>query len=370
MNPSPDDLLKPLRGMYLAQLRERTESANVFLAHARSGAVSAEERELMRQLAHKLAGSGTTYGFPVITQTARALEEALQIPEAPPDSLALLAESLAHACAQALLTVERESSDPVSRSAPPPAAADKPVLLAVDDDPVVRETLSALFGREFSVVTAPDGATALRMVREHLPRLILLDVTMPDMTGMELLASLRKDGVKVPIVMITARAKAEDVVTALSAGATDYIVKPFSPEDLAVKVRDLLRRSGKTVLIADDDPAIRDLLGYKFRLAGVSVLSAPDGEEAHRMAVEYRPQLAVLDRMMPGLDGIAVLQKMRENPATKDIPVIFLTALRQEKDILEGFRMGVSDYVIKPFLPEEVLARGMRLLGLSAPGPG
>jgi DNA-binding response OmpR family regulator len=72
--------------------------------------------------------------------------------------------------------------------------------------------------------------------------------------------------------------------------------------------------------------------------------------------------------MMPGLDGIAVLQKLRENPATKAIPVMFLTAMRQEKDILEGFRIGVSDYVIKPFLPEEVLARGMRLLGISESG--
>jgi DNA-binding response OmpR family regulator len=59
---------------------------------------------------------------------------------------------------------------------------------------------------------------------------------------------------------------------------------------------------------------------------------------------------------------------MRERPETRDIPVIFLTALRQEKDILEGFRIGVSDYVIKPFLPEEVLARGLRLLGLEKNG--
>ena len=65
---------------------------------------------------------------------------------------------------------------------------------------------------------------------------------------------------------------------------------------------------------------------------------------------------------MPGLDGIAVLAQLREDPTTRHIPVIFLTAKRQEQDILEGFRLGVADYVIKPFLPEEVLARSLRLL--------
>jgi DNA-binding response OmpR family regulator/HPt (histidine-containing phosphotransfer) domain-containing protein len=372
MNPNPEDLLKPLRGMYLAQLRERAESAQAFLDHCREGAVPANESKLMEELAHKLAGSGTTYGFPLITQTARALEEALRDTGAragtQPAALAILAESLVHACGQALLTVERGSADPVSRAAPPTAASGKPLILAVDDDPVVRETLSALFGKEFEVITAPDGEAGLRLAGERPPRLILLDDTMPNMTGMQALAGLRARGVDVPIIMITAKARAADVVGALAAGASDYIVKPFKPEELAAKVRELLRRSGKTVLIADDDPAIRDLLSYKFRLAGLSVLAAADGEEALRLAMEYRPQLAILDRMMPGLDGIAVLQKLRESPDTKGIPVMFLTALRQEKDILEGFRIGVSDYVIKPFLPEEVLARGMRLLGLEESG--
>jgi DNA-binding response OmpR family regulator len=120
------------------------------------------------------------------------------------------------------------------------------------------------------------------------------------------------------------------------------------------------------VLIADDDAAIRDLLAYKFRLAGLRVLTAADGEDALKQAMMHRPDLAILDRMMPGLDGVAVFQQLRASEATRGIPVIFLTAMRQERDILEGFRLGVADYVIKPFLPEEVLARGLRLLGLGA----
>jgi DNA-binding response OmpR family regulator/HPt (histidine-containing phosphotransfer) domain-containing protein len=365
MNAMPEDLLKPLRGMYLAQLRERVESAEAFLAHCRVGSVPENERSLMAGLAHKLAGSGTTYGFPMITQSARALEEALQtVPPVEGAILLPLAESLVHACGQALLMTERDSADASVRAAAPPPAALKPVMLAVDDDPVIRDTLAALFGRDFEVVTARDGLEGLALATERNPRLILVDQSMPQMTGVEFVESLRKAHNDVPIIMITAENTPQDVVRALAAGVTDYILKPFKTEDVAAKVRDLLRRSGRTVLIADDDPAIRDLLAYKFRLAGVRVITAADGEEAWRMASEYLPRLAILDRMMPGLDGVAVLQKMRERAETRDIPVIFLTALRQEKDILEGFRIGVSDYVIKPFLPEEVLARGLRLLGL------
>ncbi len=369
MTQTPDDLLKPLRGMYLAQLRERAASVTEFLKHCRTGKLPAGEAELMHGLAHKLAGSGTTYGFPLITQSARALEEALAPERADAvsaETLVPLVESLDHACAQALLMVERESDDPAARMQLPEAGIAKPVILAADDDPVVRETLTALFGKDFTVVTAGDGREALRLVREQRPQLILLDEAMPKMSGLEMLEALQADegNADIPVIMLTAKTRSEDVLKALSAGASDYIVKPFKPQELAEKVRTLLSRSGKTVLIADDDPAIRELLAYKFRMAGVRVQLAADGEEALRLAVEYKPQLAVLDRMMPGLDGVAVLQQLRANAATKSIPVMFLTALRQERDILEGFRLGVADYVIKPFLPEEVLARGMRLLGL------
>ncbi len=368
MSASPEDLIKPLRGMYLAQLRERAGTVEAFLDRCRGGGVPDGELAMMESLAHKLAGSGTTYGFPLITRAARALEEALQA-KAGAAALAPLAESLHHACAQAVLLIERDSADPAPHA--DIVASGKPALLAVDDDPVIRETLVALFGRDFEVLTATDGAEGLRLARERAPRLLIVDETMPNMTGLELVKALRADpgGDGVPVIMVTSRSKSHDVVQALAAGVSDYIAKPFKPEELAAKVRELLRRAGKTVLIADDDPAIRDLLAYKFRLAGVRVLTAVDGEEACRMAKEYVPHLAILDRMMPGLDGVAVLRTLRDDPATRGMPVIFLTAMRQEKDILEGFRTGVSDYVVKPFMPEEVLARGMRLLGIDGREP-
>jgi DNA-binding response OmpR family regulator/HPt (histidine-containing phosphotransfer) domain-containing protein len=366
MTPDVNDLLKPLRGMYLAQLRERVESVAAFAEQCRVSAAAANERQVMKALAHKLAGSGTTYGFPLITQTARALEEAL---DASADDARLLAlsESLQHVCDQVLLSVERGAEG--SLTGITPAAADmRPVLLSVDDDAVVRDTIAAVFQRDFNVISAHEGAAALELARAHKPQLVLLDENMPGMSGTEVLQALRADEALrgIPVIMLTAQSHARDVARAVAAGAVDYLVKPFDPAQLADKVRDLMHRSGKSVLIADDDAAIRDLLAYKFRLAGLRVLTAPDGEEALRQARLHRPDLAILDRMMPGLDGVTVLQQLRASAETRDIPIMFLTAMRQERDILEGFRLGVADYVIKPFLPEEVLARGMRLLGLGA----
>ncbi|MCD6025354.1 MAG: two-component response regulator [Fibrobacteria bacterium] len=367
MSLDTGDLLKPLRGMYLAQLRERVESVASFIEQCRAGAAQDNEKQVMKALAHKLAGSGTTYGFPLITQTARALEEALDDASTPDSRLLALAESLQHVCDQVLLSVERGAEG--SLTGIQPAQEDtRPVLLSVDDDPVVRDTIAAVFQRDFNVVSAHEGAAALELARKHKPHLVLLDENMPGLSGTEVLQALRADeGLRgIPVIMLTAQSHARDVARAVAAGAVDYLVKPFDPGQLADKVRELMHRSGKSVLIADDDAAIRDLLAYKFRLAGLRVLTAADGEEALRQAQLHRPDLAILDRMMPGLDGVTVLQQLRASPETRRIPVIFLTAMRQERDILEGFRLGVADYVIKPFLPEEVLARGMRLLGLGA----
>jgi DNA-binding response OmpR family regulator/HPt (histidine-containing phosphotransfer) domain-containing protein len=356
--------------MYLAQLRERVGSVASFLQQCRDGTAQENERLVMRNLAHKLAGSGTTYGFPLITQTARQLEESLDAGTEDPAVLAALTESLLHVCEQVLLSVERGAESSLMGVGGSDGHDLRPILLNVDDDPLIRDLVSALFGADFKVMTASDGPEALALLREHKPQLILLDEIMPGMTGTELLKKLRENETlrDIPVIMLTAKAHSGDVVQAVSAGAVDYIVKPFDPADLMVKVRSLLSRSGKSILIADDDGAIRDLLAYKFRLAGLRVITAADGEEALSQALLHRPDLAILDRMMPGLDGVAVLRQLRVNADTRSIPVIFLTAMRQERDILEGFRLGVADYVIKPFLPEEVLVRSLRLLGLGTEG--
>jgi DNA-binding response OmpR family regulator len=117
------------------------------------------------------------------------------------------------------------------------------------------------------------------------------------------------------------------------------------------------------VLVADDDDDIRDLVAFRLDRAGYEVLRAGDGQEALDLAKEHRPDLAVLDVMMPKLTGYDVTRELRADAATSRIPVILLTARVQEADVARGFEAGADDYVKKPFSPQELKARVQAVLG-------
>ena len=117
------------------------------------------------------------------------------------------------------------------------------------------------------------------------------------------------------------------------------------------------------VLVADDDPDILDLVRYRLERSGYQVATATDGAEAVRLAGELSPALAVLDVMMPSLDGLEATRRLRGDPATARIPVILLTAKAQDADVQEGFLAGADDYIRKPFSPRELSARVQAVLG-------
>jgi CheY-like chemotaxis protein len=117
-----------------------------------------------------------------------------------------------------------------------------------------------------------------------------------------------------------------------------------------------------TVLVCDDDPLILDLLRHRLAERGYRVELARDGAEGLARVAERRPDAIVLDAMMPRIDGFEVLRTLRENGETRHIPVIFLTARRQERDVLEALNLGADDFINKPFIPEELLSRLSRLL--------
>jgi CheY-like chemotaxis protein len=117
-----------------------------------------------------------------------------------------------------------------------------------------------------------------------------------------------------------------------------------------------------TVLVCDDDPLILDLLDYRLSARGYRVELARDGQEGLARVAERRPDAMVLDAMMPRVDGFEVLRKLRESEETRRIPVIILTARRQERDVLDALKLGADDFLTKPFIPEELLSRLALLL--------
>jgi DNA-binding response OmpR family regulator len=117
------------------------------------------------------------------------------------------------------------------------------------------------------------------------------------------------------------------------------------------------------VLVADDDPDILALVRFRLERDGYEVLSAPDGETALDLALARTPDLAVLDVMMPRLDGYEVTRRLREHGPTTTIPIILLTARVQEPDLERGFEAGADDYVTKPFSPQALGERVQAALG-------
>jgi len=110
------------------------------------------------------------------------------------------------------------------------------------------------------------------------------------------------------------------------------------------------------VLVVDDEPTILDVVGRYMERAGYETYRAADGPEALRLAAAHRPDLVVLDLMLPGIDGIEVMRQLHEAPGPR-IAVILLTARGEESDRLVGLRQGADDYVVKPFSPAELVAR-------------
>jgi DNA-binding response OmpR family regulator len=111
-----------------------------------------------------------------------------------------------------------------------------------------------------------------------------------------------------------------------------------------------------TVLVVDDEPTIVEVVARYMERAGYETLEAADGLEALQLAEQRRPDLIVLDVMLPGIDGIEVMRRLHERPG-KPVPVILLTARGEESDRLVGLRRGADDYVVKPFSPAELVAR-------------
>lgn len=117
------------------------------------------------------------------------------------------------------------------------------------------------------------------------------------------------------------------------------------------------------VLVAEDDADILALVAYRLERSGYEVVTASNGQEALDRAAERAPDLAVLDVMMPKVDGYGVTERLREDPDTARTPIILLTARVQEADVARGFEAGADDYLKKPFSPAELRARVQAILG-------
>jgi len=116
------------------------------------------------------------------------------------------------------------------------------------------------------------------------------------------------------------------------------------------------------ILIAEDSSTVRRLVAARLAADGYEVLEAADGDEALTLARSDRPDLVILDKVMPKLDGFEVVRALREDPQTRTVPIVMLTERTSEEDVLGGLDLGVDEYIPKPFSPHELSARVRRAL--------
>lgn len=127
--------------------------------------------------------------------------------------------------------------------------------------------------------------------------------------------------------------------------------------------------TGKTVLIVDDEPAIREMIAVALEMADYECLEAADALEAHALIVDRQPDIILLDWMLPGTSGIELARRLKKDETTADIPIIMLTAKVEEDNKIRGLEVGADDYITKPFSPRELVARLKAVLRRATP-PG
>ncbi|MCB0033317.1 MAG: response regulator, partial [Anaerolineales bacterium] len=219
------------------------------------------------------------------------------------------------------------------------------IVLVIDDDPAARELISHHLTREgFHVETAENGEQGLQLAHQLQPDVITLDVMMPNIDGWTVLSRLKANQAlsKIPVVLLT---MVEDKTRGFALGAADYIVKPISRKKLLSLVKryrpTLQNEEPSHVLIIEDDEPTRELIQRTLKSEGWFTAEAQNGLIALEKMQEQKPDLILLDLMMPHMDGFQFLEAIRLKEAWRKIPVIVVTA----KDLTAEDRALLNGYV-------------------------
>jgi PAS domain S-box-containing protein len=211
-------------------------------------------------------------------------------------------------------------------------------VLVIEDDPSAAQLLSEYLAEDgFAVEVAATGEHGIARAERDPPVLVCLDIGLAgELDGWQVLARLKESPAtsRVPVVVCTA---GNDRQKAAALGAADFIAKPFSGDRLREAVRRLLPGGRGSVLVVDDEEQVRALVRETLSGDGFELREAADGEQALEVVGAQRPDVVVLDLVMPGLDGFSVLERLQSEPATRAIPVIVLTArrlTREERELL------------------------------------
>jgi signal transduction histidine kinase/CheY-like chemotaxis protein/putative methionine-R-sulfoxide reductase with GAF domain len=258
---------------------------------------------------------------------------------------------------EALVTAARtEAGHPIAEE------TEEPLILVVDDDAIARELVVRHLERAgFAVVAARGGQEGLRLVRELRPAAVTLDIMMPDLDGWTVLAAIKGDPALaiIPVVLMSI---VDQKNRGYALGAADYLVKPVDRAKLVETLTGICGSTAGRALLVDDDEMVRRSVRQALEPIGWKVTEAENGEVAVKSLIADRPDVIILDLMMPKMDGFEFLEELHGRPGWQEIPVVIITA----KDLTDEDRNrlnGGVERIIQKSDRDEMLRQLSREIG-------
>lgn len=235
-------------------------------------------------------------------------------------------------------------------------------VLLIEDDSVARNMLKRVIEREgYEIILATDGHDGLNKFKSEKPDIVITDINMPRMNGLEVMRKVKEISPSTEIILITGHGDYEIAVLALQEGALDYIKKPINLDDIILslgraKEKILQKRKigiKNSILILEDDKNTRDKLAKIFEKEGYMVYTGADGEEGVDIFSNNKIDILIVDINMPKKSGIEVLNEVKQ--ASKNFEIILLTGYGDENTAIQAMRCGAINYLRKPIDVEQLI---------------
>ncbi|MCK4491420.1 MAG: response regulator [Candidatus Altiarchaeales archaeon] len=225
----------------------------------------------------------------------------------------------------------------------------KKILHIEDDEDIQTSVRGILEYQGYNVITASTGREGLDKLKEEHIDLVLLDMMLPDMNGLEVFGKMREMFHPAKAAFLSTMPIPDDDLTSLKEeGIVDYIIKPFNNEDLIRRVRNILDHRRNVLHIEDDEDTL-NLVKLLLETRGYRVLTASNGREGlDQLSGDI--DLVLLDVMLPDMSGWTIFQEIRKNPGNKNLKIAFLSIVPvSEEQLMKFHDWGVREYIMKPF---------------------
>ena len=270
-------------------------------------------------------------------------------------------------------------------------------VLLVDDDPKSLRFYEAILGeKNYDLIKAATGKEALELTTSHLPDLILLDIILPDIDGMEVTRRIRQDETakNIPIILITSLDDTETKEIGLESGAEEFLTKPVRPVELTARVNSMIRlkqyrdqiavrrqsleaetkgaegaastadseKMQPLVLLVEDDPHDIEFVVDSLKDLPCRIEVVKTGKEVLPRVLKGDIDLILLDILLPDIDGFEICRQLKASENARHVQVVIITCLADLDSKIRGIEMGAEEFLVKPLIPRELVARVRVLL--------